>query len=707
MQASLATSLRMNMPPTLDWSRLPQPAQDLRPQYEMAIWKTLTLLWRRRLLIAAVAICTVAAALGTAALMSRTYVGEALVQLKFGGDAPAAAGASQVTIDGASLVEGEVEIIRSRAIARRVLERLDGSSAPTTSPPSPPGASVETDRRVLALQSGLTVKNDGKTYIVHIVYAASDPARAAMLANAFAEEYLASRIEASVESAKRTSGWLEAQITQATAEERQAADRVRAFRARPDAVAADAGNAQIRDQQMRDLMAQISAAQGESQRLGERLKRLTDALAAGRIPSAADLQGSTDIQKLIDAEVAARQEASRLAEVLGTKHPLYARADAGHAAALRQLNDAISATASIARADLTSARDTQARLVGQLSSLRAAALDGQMIDRTLRDMESRDATAQANLDRLREAYRQALAIVDLKPIAAQMISMAEPLFIPTSPNLKVIAILSGIGGLAAGVAAVFLVEMRDIGFTTETQAAGELGAPCSGMIPNVGPDEKPGARRSHRQALKSLVIAAGLAERRDGCVVIVVTSTRPGEGKSDLVRGLAETLGDLGRRVLVVDDTALSPEPMGGRGEGGAPSDRDGPAWVDHRTDLVLAPFERPTGDLAEILARSDRFKPWIAEAKTQFDVIVVEAPAVLSDVEGLMIARAADLVLFAVRWRSTPRQAAIAAFRQLIPAPGQQALVVITEVDLREHRRLGTRDNLYFARRYAEGSRV
>ena len=58
------------------------------------------------------------------------------------------------------------------------------------------------------------------------------------------------------------------------------------------------------------------------------------------------------------------------------------------------------------------------------------------------------------------------------------------------------------------------------------------------------------------------------------------------------------------------------------------------------------------------------------------------------------------------IRPELPPTPAAIAAFRQLIPAPGQQALVVITEVDMREHRKLGSRDNLYFARRYAGAGR-
>ena len=178
-------------------------------------------------------------------------------------------------------------------------------------------------------------------------------------------------------------------------------------------------------------------------------------------------------------------------------------------------------------------------------------------------------------------------------------------------------------------------------------------------------------------------------------------------GNRDRGRALGATLGELDRRVLVVDDSAATVDPPMARDAAEAPeAELAGEAPDRPGTETALTPFHRPSGDLAEILASSDRFKPWIAEAKMQFDVVIVEAPAVLADVEGVMMARSADLVLFAGRWRSTPKQAAVAAFRQLIPAPGQQALVVITEVDMREHRKLGTRDNLYFARRYAGAGR-
>ncbi len=678
----------------------------------MAIRTVLRLLWRKRLLICAAAVCVVAAALGGAVLMGKTYVGEALVQLKFGGDAGPTAGTPLVTVDGVAIVESEAEIIRSRALARRVLDRLAAGPAPAEGhdAAASPGAGggIEADRKVLALQAGLTVKNDGKSYLIHVIYAARSPGRAAEVANAFAEEYLKSRIEVSVAAAQRTSDWLDAQIVQATAEKGKVDDEIRAFRARPDVVAADAGNAQVREQQMRDIVGQVSSAALDSQRLEGRLQRLTEAAAAGRVPSAQDLQGSTDVQRLVDAEVTARQDASRLAETLGTKHPLYARAEKAHEVALAQLTEAVSAAAEITRKDLASARAAQAQLAARLAALRAAALDGQIIDRTLKALEARDTTAQGDLDRLREAHRQALALADLKPIAAQMVSRAEPIAIPSSPNMKVIAVLSGLGGIVAGLALVFLLEQRDTGFVTGGQAAGDLGIPCGGMIPAVRHGEKPVARRIYHQALKSLVIGAGLAEPKDGCTVIVVTSTMAGEGKSDLVRALAATLGELDRRVLVVDDSGSTVDPLVARNaaEASAEPAGDAPDRPEPRTETALTPFHRPSGDLAEILASSDRFKPWIAEAKMQFDVVIVEAPAVLADVEGVMMARSADLVLFAIRWRSTPKQAAVAAFRQLIPAPGQQALVVITEVDMREHRKLGNRDNLYFARRYAGAGR-
>jgi polysaccharide biosynthesis transport protein len=174
------------------------------------------------------------------------------------------------------------------------------------------------------------------------------------------------------------------------------------------------------------------------------------------------------------------------------------------------------------------------------------------------------------------------------------------------------------------------------------------------------------------------------------------------------VRGLAASLSGLERRVLIVEDAGRRPVESPAS-EQGDPSDQGvaSEAAQEQITATGLTRYHRASGNLSEIFGCQDRFQPWIEKAGVHFDVVIVEAPAVMTDVEALLMARAADLVLFAVRWRSTPRQAAAAAFQQLIPARGQAAMGVITEVDLAAHRKLGQRDSLYFSRRYADAARL
>ncbi|WP_131195057.1 GumC family protein [Lichenihabitans psoromatis] len=696
----------MNMASPREFSRLVSPPQDLRAQYESDLVNIFRVLWSRKLLIASVTALVALAAIAAAVLLGRTYVGEALVELKFGTDSGAVAGTPVATVDALAVVEGEAEILRSRAVARRVLEQLErqgeaksptaaGSQSVIPSPKATDSAeTIATDRKLVALQQGLTVKTDGKTYLVHVSYAAKDPVRAAMIANLFADEYLASRVEVSVDAARRTSDWLATQVAQAVTARERAAEAIRVFRQRADVIAANTANPQANEQQMRDLVSQMSAAQADQLRLEARLQRLTAAAAAGQTPSALDLQGSTDAQRLIDAEVTARQEASRLVQMIGTKHPLYIRAEKTLEAARQQLVDAVAEAIRITQADIDSMRSSQAALDKQLAALKNAALGSQMFGNHMRSLEADETTAQANLDRLREALRQAQALTQLKPIAAQLVSSAEPLALPASPRLILVAILGTMAGFGASLLLVFLLHLRDTGFSTSAEAARDLGIACAGMLPRRMKADQPQPRPIYLNAMKALAITSGLAEPRDGCVVVVVTSARPGEGKTDLVRGLATALGALQRRVLIVENA--------GRREVGRPDGAAGQQEPERIAGSAVSLYHRTSDDLSAIVGCRDRLQPWIDKVGSHFDVMIVEAPAILSDPEALLIARSANLVLFAVQWRSTPRQAAASAFQQLTPAPGQSAMVVLTDVDLAAHRHLGKRDQLYFAGRYA-----
>jgi uncharacterized protein involved in exopolysaccharide biosynthesis len=144
------------------------------------------------------------------------YSSEAFVQPKLTSEVTGV-GNSQgsLSIDAADLVAGAAKIMRSRAVADAVVDRLGLDTGPAFSHPSlltrwwseaqvalrlesaSPGPH---ELAVKAVMRQIRVTTDPHSYVIPITATAGDPETAATLANAFAFEYL--RIQTSQELAK-------------------------------------------------------------------------------------------------------------------------------------------------------------------------------------------------------------------------------------------------------------------------------------------------------------------------------------------------------------------------------------------------------------------------------------------------------------------------------------------------------------------------
>ena len=95
-------------------------------------------------------------------------------------------------------IQTEVYLIRSGEIAERVVARLDLAKEPNfakslldrpTSPNSSPNKLIAAE-----LLNNLVVSNDAKSMLIRISYTSTSPEQSARIANAFAEEYLRTRV---------------------------------------------------------------------------------------------------------------------------------------------------------------------------------------------------------------------------------------------------------------------------------------------------------------------------------------------------------------------------------------------------------------------------------------------------------------------------------------------------------------------------------
>lgn len=677
---------------------------DLRASTDLSLARVLrTLLRRRRLILACMAV-GIAIALILGWVLPKRYAGEALVQLVFDDSAgPAAAGPSggpAIVLDAAALVKGETEIIASRAVARRVLAS------------SPVAAAFARDRSakgrdpVLALQKPLAVLNDGKSYLVRIRFEADSAGTAATIANAFADAYQATRAQEGANVLKERATQLQRWTEQAERDADAASLAMQDFAEQTTVSIPAAGATSAADQQMRDLIAQLSARQALRREKELRVERLRQAAELGMPPLDADLDGTSEAKRLIEAEVAARRDLALLGTSLGTRHPRYQQAQARLTALEASRASVLQGALAQAQSDLLSARIGEQALLADVARLHRSMIgDGPQLQKALQ-LQARWQSAVSGLEQLRARLHQTQAAGNVGPIRTSLISPADALDRSISIRLLASGLFGLVGGLLAGLGLVYATETRDRGYAEAGQAERDLGIPCVGILPGPAHPKQDDDRRVRDLALRSLINRVGLSDPAMGRQLVVLGSALPGEVQSGLARELAALLAQAGRRVVLVEPSAVP--------QGHDPAD---PSATLPRPMIATAIAHQvdagghhpgmedadPTARLVPLFEEPEQLLAWLEANAGPCDVVLVQAPAILMDARAAILARAANLFILTVAWHRTPRAALALAVEQLCVLPRPLATIVFafTQVDLARHDAFGPRDALYFQHRY------
>ena len=168
-----------------------------------------------------------------------------------------------------AIVDTEVSVMRSLDIARAVVkkEHLVGdrefsAGLPDVRAPGPgaPDAQVEEVARAVLL--AMTAQRERATYIVELSIASSDPAKAARIANTFAEQYIAASLDRRSGTAERQADFLTGQLKALSDKAADADSRLAQYRAGAGVVTTGVGSATstVTDQQIAPLAGQLATA---------------------------------------------------------------------------------------------------------------------------------------------------------------------------------------------------------------------------------------------------------------------------------------------------------------------------------------------------------------------------------------------------------------------------------------------------------------
>src|SRR6201991_4115014 len=443
-----------------------------RPAKSFNVIELIALLWRRKVaIVAAALICACTAVMIGKSLTPRyaataqLYVDPRELQLVDRELTPRSQDISGLSM----VVESQARLITSNNVLLRViedtkLERDPEFGGETTSlmgtlfklisfgARSPVDANAGKMAALLdALNRHINVRRTDRTYVVDIEVWSTEPAKAAMLANAVSAAYLAESRQSQADAARRATNDLSGRLKELQDRLRTSENALAVYKAQNNFVGTQ--DTLVSDQQLSAMTQRLAAAHAltlDAQAKYDQIEtsRRGGATDAGAIPEA--LQSPT-IANLRAQYAEARRKYAELSSELGPRHPSLMNMEKQVEDLRKNIAEELNRFSLSARNDLTRARDYEASLTKALDSQKHQSVDLSQASVRLRELE-RDVDANRNvyqsfLKRSRETEEQETLNTSAARIIGEATAPQRRIF---PPAMSLIAMIGfALGGLAA------------------------------------------------------------------------------------------------------------------------------------------------------------------------------------------------------------------------------------------------------------------
>jgi succinoglycan biosynthesis transport protein ExoP len=586
--------------------------------------------------------------------------------------------------------------------------------SPSAEPAAPTGienVSPELDRAAEKLRRKLQVERLQFSYVLSASVTSESPEKAQRLAMAVANTYLNDQLEARYEAARRSTSWLTTRLEELrtrVAESEAEIGKLKAANGLSDTGAS--GN--VSQQQTSEINAQLILARADAAEKRARYEQIKRAAAANEgLQSIPEVMASSVIGQLRVQQADISRRAAELRTRFGDRYPEYINATSQ----LTDINRAISAEVNRILGNMKNAYEIAVQRVqsleGSLSAITGQTGNSQALVR-LRELERQADSNRKLYEHFLAQFNEIDQRSTLVDSGARIISPAPMPVDPSYPRHVLVLFLTTIAGFGLGAVLAFLVEYLDSGFKTALRVEEVLGYPVLGMVPAVRlsrvrwfADQKriltqlvnqPFSQIS--EAIRSIRMGITISDIDDPPRVLLVTSSVPAEGKSTIGMLLTASAAHSKQRAVLIDcdlrrkNTSrtfdLNNKPGLTEILTGKISIEDATYRFD-AADIAIIPGGTDVANPADLL-NSERMRELIAQLRTQYDLVVLDASPLLPVIDAAVLARLADKILMIVEWSRTPRTSALDALKLLMPESRRIAGVVLNKVDYRRLKSYG-----------------
>ncbi len=660
--------------------------------------------------------------------------------------------------DDTSVVDTEVEILKSRSLAERVVNTLKLDQDPefnyflrkqnpiesaliapvhavenlthALSPAPNPGAQAQAEALHVQKQheavvdhvlKALEVRRSGLTYVINIQFESTDPAKAALIANTFADRYLLEQLEAKFDATQQATQWLNERLAELEPQVQAAESAVATYKSSHGLLAAE--NSTLTEQEISGLNTQLATAQAEQAEQDARVRTAQQAIAGGS--TGEDFAGAmnSDVIKNLRAQKAQiSQQAADLETKYGPKHPDVIKIQRQLADIDAQIKQELTRVVSNLQTEDQVARQRTGSIQSSLERTKGTLAGNNQSSVELAELQRKADAASTLYNSLLNRAKETSTDQGSEQSDSRVVSRAKIPIKPSFPNIALNFIIGVILGLIGGVGATLLMEALDSGLATSEDVERILGVPHLGAIPSLDSTtdgkasgippgryiiEKP--LSAFAESFRNLRASILFSKVDNPVKVAIVTSSLPGEGKTTTTFCLGRSMAMSGAKTIIVDcdlrrrniNRMLDIEPPVGLIEvlqGVATLDEA--IFIDKPSGAHFLPLAKSVYTPKDLFGSSamDRL---LVDLRARYDIVLLDTAPVIPVSDTRILAPKADVVVFLVQWRRVPRKAVEAAFAMLNSVGADIAGVALTLVDAREQAKYGYGDAGYYYRSY------
>jgi succinoglycan biosynthesis transport protein ExoP len=637
----------------------------------------------------------------------------------------------------------QYEILKSRQIAEKVIEKLKLYEHPTFDPnykenqagfirksieafktsmretlPFLPQKVVviKTEEQILAARKRFAVNKFinafqvipvRKTQLVILSYEHESAQFAAVIANTVGEVYIENYLQAKLDMTAKATSWLNESLQGLRSKLDSSEKGLSDFYEREQVVNID-GVVGLASDELQQLSELLLVAQGSLKR-NEIISQQANIsnIDITTLASLPEVLNHPSIQNVKRAELSAESRVSELSKVYGPKHPKMIAANA-------ELNSIRLNLSNQIRVLVNGINTEYANALAKVKELEKDLEKAKQEFRKLSNLENQHRTLQREVDINQQLYnsfftrlKETGELGGFESANARILDEAIPPGSPSKPKKGLLITIAFVVSFAFGVFLALTLEVLNSGIRSVEDVEKKLGQRMLGIIPwqphgkeKILPVRHFFDTKHHMfgESVRTLRTSLQLLNLDKPAKTILVTSSVPKEGKSTVSINLAFAMGQL-KKVLLIDTDLRRPTLSK---QFGLPGFQPGIANLvagTHNIEECIVTDEQSGIDLIcagtlppnpqELLA-SEAFKTLVEGLKEKYDHIIMDSAPTQAVSDAIIVSKVCNSVVYVVKSDSTSEKIINSGLSRFMQIGHRVDGVVLNQVDLKKAKKTG-----------------